>query len=323
MSLTIEPRPRLLWRVGERVVALGERTLIMGILNCTPDSFSDGGRHGSVEAAVAHGLAMLEEGADLLDLGAESTRPGATAVAPEVEQARLLPVLCGVRRGRPDALLAVDTYHATTAAEALRAGADVINDVSGLLWDDLMAGTLARARPRPGVVIMHARGTPTSWATLPALSPGEETALVVAGLAARMAVAEQVGIARESVVLDPGFGFGKRGDENMALLAGLGEMRALGRPVLVGLSRKGFLAHSGKAGREGTTDAAEAGAAAASQAASRQRLYATIAANTAAVLGGAHLLRVHDVVAGREAAAVGDRLLAARAGRNGVADAGT
>lgn len=314
MTGMIEQRPRLMWRVGDRVMALGERTLIMGILNCTPDSFSDGGRHGSVEAAVAHGLAMLDENADLLDLGAESTRPGATPVTPEVEQGRLLPVLRGLRRARPEVLLAVDTYHAGTAAEAMAAGAAVVNDVSGLLWDGEMARTLAGAEPRPGVVLMHARGTPASWASLPALAAGEETTLVMRGLAEQLAAAVDAGVDRESVVLDPGFGFGKRGDENMALLARLGGLKKLGRPVLVGLSRKGFLA-SGGVGRGGTENISAASAR------SEERLYATIAANVAAVLGGAHVLRVHDVAAGREAAMMGDRLLAAGDARD-LGDAG-
>lgn len=298
-------RARFLWRAGERVVELGERTLIMGILNCTPDSFADGGRHGTVELAVAHGLRMLDDGADLLDVGAESTRPGATPVTPAMEQERLLPVLRDLRRARPELLMAVDTYHAGTATAAMEAGAAVVNDVSGLLWDPAMAGVLAGAEARPGVVLMHARGTPASWAALPGLAAGEETALVLAGLGAQMAVATEAGLERERIVLDPGFGFGKRGDENVALLARLAALADLGRPLLVGLSRKGFLGGAARAGAGG--------------AASEARLYATVAANTAAVLAGAHILRVHDVAAGREAGAMGDRLLLAGAGLRGAA----
>ena len=309
MTLPLLRRPRFLWRVGERDILLGERTLVMGILNCTPDSFSDGGRHSSVEAAVAHGMAMLEQGADLLDLGAESTRPGATPVTPELEQARLLPVLRHLRRARPEALLAVDTYHATTAVTALAAGADVINDVSGLLWDGAMAHALAAAEPRPGLVLMHARGTPASWAALPPLVAGAETELVRTGLAEQLAVAVAAGLAPESLVLDPGFGFGKRGEENMALLARLGELHGLRRPLLVGLSRKGFLAGA-RPPRQPDSGPGSA-----------ERLYATVAANTAAVLAGAHVLRVHDITAGCEAATMGDRLLAAAGPRAGEAAA--
>ena len=280
------------------MMALGERTLVMGIVNVTPDSFSDGGRHVSVGAAVAHGLRLLEEGADLLDLGAESTRPGAVALSAEEEQSRLLPVLRELRRVRVEAMLSVDTYHAATAEAALAMGADVVNDVSGLLWDEAMGPVLATARPAPGVVLMHARGRPAEWSRLPALAAGEVLPMVRDGLRERMAAAAAVGIAAESVMLDPGFGFGKRGEENVALLAGMAELHTLGRPLLTGLSRKGFLATG-----EGRSN----------QAAGEARLHATIAANTAAILAGAHALRVHDVAAARVAAAVGDRVLAARA----------
>ncbi len=296
-----------MWRIGDRVLALGERTLLMGILNCTPDSFSDGGRHSTVKDAAAHGLSLLEAGADLLDLGAESTRPGATPVSAELEQHRLLPVLQALRRARPEALLSVDTYHAGTAAAAIADGADVINDVSGLLWDQAMVSTLAAARPQPGVVIMHARGSPASWAQLPPLPDGEETALVVAGLAQQLSLATSAGLDAERVVLDPGFGFGKRGGENIALLARLSALLPLGRPLLIGLSRKGFLAEP----RPGDQAVATSGDSAKSDpcANSDQRLHATIAANTAAVLAGAHLLRVHDVAAARASISVADRLL--------------
>ena len=289
-------RPRYDWRLPRGSVALGERTLLMGIVNVTPDSFSDGGRHVSVEAAVTHGLRLLDEGADLLDVGAESTRPGATALAAEEERARLMPVVRGLRALRPEALLSVDTYHAGTAAAALAAGVDVINDVSGMLWDVAMGATLAAARPAPGVVLMQTRGRPTEWAALPGLAAEEVLPLVLDGLRERLREAKGAGVPIEAVMLDPGFGFGKRGAENFALLAGLAELHALGRPLLIGLSRKGFLAAG-----DGKDEAA-----------SEARLHATIAANTAAVLAGAHVLRVHDVAAGRAAAAVADRVLRMR-----------
>ena len=274
-------------------MVLGERTLVMGIVNVTPDSFSDGGSYEGKEAAVRHGLQLLDEGADLLDLGAESTRPGAVPLPAEDEQARLLPVLRELRRLRPEAVLSIDTYHAATASAALAAGGDVINDVSGLLWDGAMAETLARAQPAPGVVLMHTRGWPTEWASLPALEPKTVVPLVVEGLRDRLRAAESAGIATDAILLDPGFGFGKRGDENLVLLAGFAALHALGRPLLAGLSRKGFLMPP-EARNEASSEA---------------RLEATIAGHTAAILAGAHMLRVHDVPAAKSAVSLADRLL--------------
>lgn len=267
----------------------------MGIVNVTPDSFSDGGRYEGTEAALRHGLRLLDEGANLLDLGAESTRPGAEPLQADEEQARLLPVLRELRRLRPEALLSVDTYHAATASAALAAGVDAVNDVSGLLWDPAMAETLARARPAPGVVLMHTRGRPTEWSGLSALPLNDVVPLVVEGLEERLRVAEAAGIPTDSVLLDPGFGFGKRGEENLQLLAGFAELHALGRPLLIGISRKGFLMAP----------------AARNEASSEARLEATIAGHTAAILAGAHVLRVHDVPAAQSAVSVGDRLLRA------------
>ena len=268
----------------------------MGIVNVTPDSFSDSGRFALAETAVRHGLRLLEEGADLLDLGAESTRPGATPMSAADEQSRLLPVLRELRRVRPEALLSVDTYHRATAQAALVAGTDIINDVSGLLWDEAMSESLAQARPAPGVVLMHTRGRPTEWAALPEIEAGEVVPLIVRELRGRLAAGVAAGIATDTILLDPGFGFGKRGEENVALLAGLEMLHRLGRPLLIGLSRKGFLMLPELR----------------NEAASEARLEATIAGNTAAILAGAHMLRVHDVPAARSAVSVGDRLLAAR-----------
>ena len=289
-------RPHLAWSLPRGTLALGEQTLVMGIVNVTPDSFSDGGRYQGTEAATQHGLRLLDEGADLLDLGAESTRPGAVPLTSEAEQARLLPVLRELRRLRPHALLSVDTYHAATARAALTAGADVINDVSGLLWDPAMAETLAQARPAPAVVLMHTRGRPTEWARLPSLNPQTVVHLVVDELRQRLTAAQTAGIATEALLLDPGFGFGKRGDENLHLLAGLSDLHALARPLLVGISRKGFLMPPESR----------------NEASSEARLEATIAGHTAAILAGAHILRVHDVPAARSAASLADRLLQAQ-----------
>jgi dihydropteroate synthase len=273
----------------------------MAILNLTPDSFSgDGLQAPGVAAAavtkmaVAEALQALDDGADILDLGAESTRPGATPLSADEEQDRLLPVLEAVHAARPEAVLSVDTYHAATARAAMRAGAEIVNDVSGLVWDEEMAEVVATTGC--GLVMMHTRGRPAEWRSLPALEPGQVVSSVFAGLCERLATAEAAGIADERIVLDPGFGFGKRGVENFALLAGLGRLHELGRPLLIGLSRKGFLG-------EAVNDEGPG---------SDARRTATIAANTAAILGGAHILRVHDVAAARAAAAVADAVLAER-----------
>lgn len=264
----------------------------MGILNITPDSFSDGGQSLAVEAAIEHAHHLLELGAAILDLGAESTRPNATPLSDAEEQTRLLPVLEAIRKARPEAILSVDTYHASTARAALAAGAEIINDVSGLTWDPAMAATLAAANPPPGLVLMHTRGTPSEWKSLPRLEPAAVAPLVREELSTRLRTAAAAAIPLDRIVLDPGFGFGKLGLENYALLARIDALRTLRQPILVGLSRKGFLAHASPSPAAAT------------------RLHATVAANTAALLAGAHVLRVHDVGAAVEAADVADAILA-------------
>jgi dihydropteroate synthase len=294
MSFTV--RSRFDWRLRMRTLALGARTLVMGILNATPDSFSDGGQFLDPRATLDHALQMLDEGADLLDLGGESTRPNATPVTPSEEQARVLPVLRAVLAARPNAILSIDTYHAETARLAIDCGAEIVNDVSGLLWDEAMAATCAALAC--GVVLMHTRGRPQEWRTLPALAPAEVTPLVLRELGERAHAALAAGIAREAIVLDPGFGFGKSLDENFPLLAHLDALHALGYPLLAGLSRKGFLRRS--------LDQAEL-----TQSEPAHALQnATLAANTAAIHAGVHILRVHDVRPARDAAAIADRILA-------------
>ena len=189
--------------------------------------------------AVATAVEAVDAGADIVDLGAESTRPNATPISSEQEQARLLPVLEELLRERPHALVSVDTYHGSTARAAARAGAEIINDVSGLTWDPSMATAVAQSGC--GLVLMHARGRSGEWQTQPGLDGDAVVPVVFAGLCEQLVQAEAAGIRTERIVADPGFGFGKRGAENFALLARLGRLRELGRPLLVGLSRKGFL----------------------------------------------------------------------------------
>jgi dihydropteroate synthase len=303
-------RPRFDWQLRTRTLALGVRTQVMAIINLTPDSFSGDGlldlssglpvQHmgpASAKLAVAAAVEAVDAGADIIDLGAESTRPNATALTALEEQSRLLPVMEGLCQARPHALISVDTYHASTARAAARAGAEIINDVSGLAWDEAMAEVVSQTGT--ALVLMHARGRPREWQSMPALDGTEVIPLVFSGLCEQMAHAEAAGISTERIVLDPGFGFGKRGAENFALLAGLRRLHELGRPILIGLSRKGFLGDIVKPLQPIAKPLAEA------------RRAATIAANTAAILGGAHVLRVHDVQAAREAAAVADAILRA------------
>ncbi len=290
------PRPHFDWHLRSRTLALGRRTLLAGIVNLTPDSFSDGGQFVTVDKAVDHALRLLDDGADLLDLGGESTRPGAPAlttdaISAEEEQRRVLPALTAILRARPSAVVSVDTYRAATAQAALDAGAEIVNDVSGLLWDPGMAATVAAARC--GLILMHTRGLPSQWPAQPPLAPAEVLPTVVQGLAEQMEVSRAAGVAAEFVVLDPGFGFGKRGAENFVLLAHFSQLHSFGRPILVGLSRKGFL----PVPQPGAT--------------LDDRDRATHTANTAALLQGAHLVRVHDVRNARRAADLVDGVLAA------------
>ena len=293
------------WWLRTRALELGRRTLVMGVVNVTPDSFSDGGRFFEPESAVAHALALLDEGADLLDLGAESTRPGSRAgdstpgVSAEEEQARLLPVLEGILRARPGAIVSVDTYKAATARAALRDGAEIVNDVSGFRWDAEMVAVCAEARC--GVVLMHTRGRPEEWGAQSRLEADALLETVRSGLGASLEEAAEAGIPMESVVLDPGYGFGKRFEENYALLARQAELLTLGRPLLAGVSRKSFLGRT-LAPLHGSDAPVEA------------RETASVAALVAAILHGASLVRVHAVRQAVEAARIADAVLAAGGG---------
>ena len=297
------------WKLRTRTLELGRRTLVMGVVNITPDSFSDGGLFLDPEAAVARSMQLLDEGADLLDLGAESTRPGARAgssltegdgpgsalaVSAEEEQARLLPALEGILKVRPEAIVSVDTYKASTARAALAAGAEIVNDVSGFLWDSGLAAVCAEAGC--GVVLTHTRGRPDEWGAQAQLPADALLATVISGLQSRLAYASSAGIAAESIVLDPGYGFGKRGGENFALLARQADLLALGRPLMAGVSRKSFLGHALAplyAGKAAPVEARET---------------ASLAGLVAAILHGASVVRVHRVRAAVEAALVADAL---------------
>jgi dihydropteroate synthase len=298
-------RPRFDWRLRTRILPLGERTIIMGILNVTPDSFSDGGHfyspQNAPERALAEAMRMLDEGAQILDIGGESTRPNATPLTPDEEQARILPVVESILKQRPKTILSIDTFHASTAQFGIEAGAEIINDVSGHLWDESMATTCAALGC--GVVLMHTRGRPREWPTLPPLAPEEVLPLVLAELADRLKSATVAGTPRDKIVLDPGLGFGKRLDENYPLLARLDQLQQLNQPILVGASRKGFLGH--------TLSQSTALTAALHPIPTDGRVYATTAANVAAIFAGAHILRAHDVRPAAEAAAIADRILAA------------
>ena len=263
----------------------------MGVLNVTPDSFSDGGHFLDPNRAIAHGIALLSDGADILDVGGESTRPGERDfVSAEEEKRRAIPVIEGILRHAPDAVLSIDTYKSETAKAALGSGAEVVNDVSGFTWDENMLPILKAHAC--GCVLMHTRGRPQQWRSLPRLEAAEVVPMVFAGLERLADSAVLAGVNRDRIVLDPGFGFGKRLDENFSLLAELAKLHELGFPLLSGTSRKSFIAR--------TTDPASA------------RLAGTIASVTASILQGVHLVRVHDVREALEAARVADAILKAR-----------
>ncbi|HWX55125.1 MAG TPA: dihydropteroate synthase [Verrucomicrobiae bacterium] len=289
------PRPSYTWELRSRRLELGPRTLVMGILNVTPDSFSDGGKFLSLDRAVGHALQMLDEGADLLDVGGESTRPGARTgsdgLPVEEELRRVMPVVEGVLRERPETLLSIDTYKAEVAQAAVTAGAEIVNDISALRWDPAMSRTAAESRC--GVVLMHTRGRPDEWRSLTA-SPNI-VAEVKNDLRAWTQDAADAGIAKGRIMLDPGFGFGKSFDQNYPLLARLGELHELGFPLLSGTSRKSFIGRTlARYGEDAPMN---------------QRLYGTIATVTAAVLQGAHMVRVHDVRPALDAVKVADEIL--------------
>jgi len=273
--------------LGERVFDCRQRPYVMGILNVTPDSFSDGGLYLQPEQALKHAETMLAAGADIIDVGGQSSRPGAVPVPPEVEHARAVPVIREIVQ-RYGALVSVDTYRASVAAAALDAGAVLVNDISALRFDAQMAPLIARRGA--SVVLMHMQGTPQTMQRAPAYRHVLDD--VYSFLAERLHCALQYGIARQRIVLDPGFGFGKTVQHNLDLLHGLEHFSALGEPLLVGTSRKSFL---GRLLQRQVWD----------------RLEGTLATVLYAVLRGAAVVRVHDVAPVVQTV----RLLAALEGR--------
>jgi dihydropteroate synthase len=305
-------RPVFTWNLGIRTLDLGKRTLIMGILNVTPDSFSDGGQFLDRDRAVEHALRLFSEGADIVDIGGESTRPGArvlatqegaaataaipasstakSAVSETEEVNRVIPVITELKKQRPDAIVSIDTYKASVARAALKAGAEIVNDVSGFRWDPQMLKTLAELKC--GAVMMHMRGRPEEWRTLPQVP--DMLLLIRRELSDWTQAAVRQGVKRDTLVLDPGLGFGKNFEQNYPLLKRLDELHTLRFPLLVGVSRKSFV---GRALAEDGKDAAIT-----------DRLYGTLAAETAAILRGAHILRTHDVKASADAARMADNI---------------
>ncbi len=272
-------------RTSRREMVLGDRTRIMAILNVTPDSFSDGGRHDSHKKAIAAGLQLTEAGADILDVGGESSRPGAETVPPEEELRRVLPVIQGLS-GKIDIPISVDTTKAMVAREALAAGAEIINDISAMRFDAQMPEVVASSGA--AIVFMHMRGVPQTMQQGD-LHYASLTGEIIDLFYERLHAAQSVGISTDQVIIDPGLGFGKSRSDNLKLLKYLAEFAVLGRPILTGPSRKSFLARDGE---EGPQD----------------RLEETAAAVTAAVMNGSHLVRVHDVKAIRRVVAVADAI---------------
>jgi dihydropteroate synthase len=292
-------RPVFEWNLGSRVLTLGKRTLVMGIVNVTPDSFSDGGQFLDPEKAVAHALEMIDEGADIIDVGGESTRPGATVagskkreerrpVSEKQELERVIPVIQKVKQQRPKAVVSVDTYKAGVARAAVEAGAEIVNDVSAFRWDPAMGKTVAGLKC--GVILMHMRGRPEEWRNLEPVS--DIVVLVKRELRDWADKATMSGVKRERIVLDPGFGFGKNFEQNYPLLRRFEEFHQLRYPLLAGVSRKSFIGRMlARNGEDAAVD---------------QRLIGTVATEVATILKGAHIIRTHDVRATVEAARVAD-----------------
>jgi len=275
------------WKLARRSLTYGERTLVMGVLNVTPHSFSDGGQFFSFDHAISHAEQMIEEGADIIDVGGESTRPGSEFVSEEEELDRVIPVIERLAASA-SIPISIDTTKSSVARAALQAGAEIVNDISGLRFDPAIAAEAAKTGA--GLVLMHSRGTPKTMQTLP---PVEDIMTEVTnGLRQSVAVATQRAVTFESIAIDPGIGFGKTAEQNLELIAKLDQLVSQfpNFPLMIGTSRKGFI---GKLLNDAPTE---------------KRLHGTIATVVASVLKGAHILRVHDVKAAVEAVKVADAI---------------
>ena len=269
-----------LWRIKDRTLPIGERTFVMGVLNVTPDSFSDGGRFFSFEHAIEHAAQMISDGADIIDVGGESTRPGSGEPVPvEEEIDRVVPVIKAVS-GFSDVPISVDTTKSEVARAALEAGADIVNDISALRFDFYVADAVAKAGA--GLVLMHSRGTPATIHRLPPVADIFHE--VTTSLGASLKMAQRRGVQLESIAIDPGIGFGKSQEQNLELIAKLDRIAEAfpNLPILIGTSRKSFIGRilSDEGGNPAAPD---------------QRSQGTMASVAAAILKGANIVRVHDV----------------------------
>ncbi len=275
-------RKLFFWKLKQREIKLGERTVLMGVLNVTPDSFSDGGKYSDPDRAFARALELEEQGADILDIGAESTKPGSARISAAEEMRRLIPVLKRLR-GQVGIPISVDTYKAEVAERALELGVEIINDPSGLTFEPQLSRVVSNHDA--GLILNHMRGRPEMWSKLSPMPDPMGT--IARDLDAAVSRARRVGIDKTRLVIDPGIGFGKRKEQNSLIIGKLGMLAALDVPIMVGPSRKSFLAH----------ESAE------------HTRFATAAAVTASILNGAHVLRVHDVPEMRAAADLADEIL--------------
>ncbi len=278
------------WSIRDKQLTVGKRTLIMGVLNVTPDSFSDGGEYLLPDLAVEHARQMIDEGADIIDIGGESTRPGGGVVPPEEEMRRVIPVIEALAK-EIEIPISIDTTKSVVAAAALKSGAAIVNDISALRFDFHIADEVARVGA--GLVLMHSRGTPATLHRLPPVA--DIISEVVHGLRSSIAMAERRGVKRESIAIDAGIGFGKSRAQNVELLAKLDKIAAAypNLPILVGTSLKSFIGH---------LLADESG----QPAPASERVHATTASITVAILNGAHIIRVHNVKAAVQAARFAD-----------------
>lgn len=288
-------RRHFVWKHAAGELLLGERTLLMGVLNVTPDSFSDGGKYADPDRAFARAVELEEQGADIIDIGAESTKPGSQRVSEAEELRRLVPVLKRLR-GKLNTPISVDTYKSAVAEKALEHGAAIVNDPSGLTFDAQLARVAMQHNA--GLIVTHMRGTPETWAKLPPVKDLMGT--IRKDLEAAVHRAERSGVERARIAIDPGIGFGKRKEQNSEILAQLGALGRLELPLVVGPSRKSFLPQMENPS-EGFMQCA------------------TAAAVTAAILNGAHIVRVHDVVEMKAAAMVADQIFT----YSGASSAGT